>query len=167
MRRIPRAPTTPTGGGSVTSDPFARVVIPIASVDDARKTARAVGHRIAGAKGTGIFVSVVEKAGGAPDKASVEQREQWAEEAFEVVRNEIDDSVAIETAIHYGTDVAATIVRTAHQYDANAIAFTPRGGSRWVKLLTGDVTNSLVATSDLPVVVLPDTETDGCPSDSS
>ena len=151
----------------MTSNLFSRVVIPVASVDDARTTARAVGPRIARADGTGIFVSVVEKAGGAPDKASVEQRQQWAEKAFEAVRNEIGDGPAIETAIHYGTDVAATIVRASDEHDAEAIAFTPRGSNRWVRLLTGDVTNTLVATTDRPVVVLPDVESPGAPSGPS
>lgn len=55
-------------------------------------------------------------------------------------------------------DVAATIIDAAHEWNASAIVFTPRGGSRWGKLLSGDVTHKLVQTSDVPVLVLPDRE---------
>jgi nucleotide-binding universal stress UspA family protein len=107
--------------------------------------------------GTGIFVYVVEKAGGAPDKASVEQREAYAERMFHRVRSALaGSSLPLETDIRYGTEVGETIIEAAHDHQANGIAFTPRGGSRWVKLLTGDVTGTLIATSDLPVLVLPE-----------
>jgi len=41
-----------------------------------------------------------------------------------------------------------------------SIVVTPRGGSRFVRLLTGDVALELVTESDRPVVVLPDPGTD-------
>lgn len=40
------------------------------------------------------------------------------------------------------------------------VAFTPRGGSRWLRLLTGDVSRSPVTRTDRLVVVLPDIEED-------
>ncbi|WP_121823110.1 universal stress protein [Halostella salina] len=143
------------------SDPlFRRVVVPVASEEDAAATAASIAPHIDAAGGEVVAVFVVEKAGGAPDKASVEQREQHAETAFTRFRADLGD-VNIETEIRYGTDVAAAIVEAARDADANAIAFTPRGGSRWVKLLTGDVSADLIAASDRPVVVLPDRTEDG------
>ena len=136
---------------------FERVLVPIASEEDARATAAAVGPMLEASGGTGIFVYVVEKAGGAPDKASVEQQEAYGEQMFHSVRSALaDSSLTLETDIRYGTDVGETIIEAAHEHQANGIAFTPRGGSRWVKLLTGDVTGTLIAASDLPVVVLPE-----------
>lgn len=141
------------------SDLFDRVVLPVASDDDAEATARALdGHEF----GSILAVHVVEKAGGAPDKASVEQREEAAEEAFAVLESHLGDDVDLETEIRYDTDVADAIFAAADDYDATAIVITPRGGSRWIQLLTGDVALSLVTETDRPVVVLPDvTRTDG------
>ncbi|MFC7139239.1 universal stress protein [Halosimplex aquaticum] len=133
---------------------LSRAVVPVASVSDAEATAEALRGRLDGTESV-IAVHVVEKAGGAPDKASVEQREAEAEAAFGALADGLD-GLDVREEIRYGTDVAAAIVEAAHEHDASAIAFTPRGGSRWVKLLTGDVATTLVEESDVPVVVLPD-----------
>lgn len=138
---------------------FERVFLPVASEQDAESTCRAAVDRIASTGGRIVAVHVVEKGGGAPDKASVEQREERADGIFAVIRECCDDAgVPVETKLAYGTDVAETIFDAADEADATAIAFTPRGGSRWVRLLTGDVTLSLVTRTNRPVVVLPDAE---------
>ncbi|MFB6073757.1 MAG: universal stress protein [Haloarculaceae archaeon] len=134
------------------TDLFERVLLPIASDDDAAGTARAVAPYRSGF-GSIRAVHVVEKAGGAMDKASVEQRERAAEAAFDLVRTELGD---LETDIYYGTDVSETIFSAAADYDATSIVVTPRGGSRLVRLLTGDVALDLITDTDRPVVVLPD-----------
>jgi nucleotide-binding universal stress UspA family protein len=134
---------------------FDRVLLPVADPEDAAGTAEALSNHEFGSV---LVVHVVEKAGGAVDKASVEQREEHAEEMFEAVRSELGDPTTVETDIVYGTDVAETIFDAAGDYDATAIVITPRGGSRWVRLLTGDVALSLVTENDRPVVVLPETE---------
>jgi len=103
-----------------------------------------------------IAVHVIEKAGGAPDKASVEQRELRAEDIFSIVTEGFENfDISLETDLRYGTDIAETIIDAAHDWDASTIVFTPRGGSRWRKLLTGDVAFKLVEKSDRPVLVLP------------
>lgn len=136
---------------------FRRVLVPVANENDAESTARALLPHVESAVDDVVVVNVIEKAGGAPDKASVEQLERRAEEMFETVAGVLGDSGAsLEFEVLYGTDVAETIVQAAHDLNATAIVFTPRGGSRWVKLLTGNVTDRLVEESDVPVVVLPD-----------
>lgn len=138
---------------------FEHVVIPLASEDDARATMHGALEHLKSAQGLATLVFVVEKAGGAPDKASVEQLEAYAEDVFDVARDVVADAdVTIETRIDYGTDVGETIVEAAHDAGASAIVFTPRGGSRWLKLLTGDVTRTLLTESDLPVIALPEAE---------
>ncbi|MFC6824490.1 universal stress protein [Halopelagius fulvigenes] len=136
---------------------FLRPVVPVANVDDAEHTAAAVLPRVAAAGGRARVVHVVEKAGGAPDKASVEQREELAADAFDAVRERAAEAgVEVETELRYGTDVAASIIDAARDIDATAIAFTPRSGKAWWDLFSGGVRDSLVTESDRPVVVLPD-----------
>jgi nucleotide-binding universal stress UspA family protein len=134
------------------TDVFERVLLPVAEAEDAAETTTAVEPYL---DGEIIAVNVVEKAGGAPDKASVEQRELEAEKAFDALRDVLGD---VETEIRYGTDVADTIFAAADDHDVTSIVITPRGGSRLVRLLTGDVALTLVTESDRPVVVLPDAE---------
>jgi nucleotide-binding universal stress UspA family protein len=136
---------------------FANALVPVASEDDARTTLSAALPRAAAAGGRLLVVYVVEKAGGAVDKASVEQREEYAAEIFSAVEAlAAEADVPVETRTLYGTDVAEAVIDAAADVDASAIVFTPRGGSHWIDLLTGDVRNSLVTESDRPVVVLPD-----------
>lgn len=138
---------------------LSRPLLPVANEDDAAATCRAVFPRLAENGGRAVMLHVIEKAGGAPDKAPVEQREALAEEFFEEAREYAESyGIDIETRLAYGTDVADTIIDVAHEEDASAVVFTPRGGSRWVNLITGDVSYELVEHSDLPVVVLPDVD---------
>jgi nucleotide-binding universal stress UspA family protein len=135
------------------TDLFDRVLLPVASPEDARATCRAARGYLSGSV---VAVHVIEKAGGAPDKAGVQQREEYAEECFDALTNCLDEGREIATEIRYGTDIADTIFAAASDHDATAIVITPRGGSRWVRLLTGDVALDIVTETDRPVVVLPD-----------
>jgi nucleotide-binding universal stress UspA family protein len=136
---------------------FARPIVPVANEEDAVHTLHAALPRVAAVDGHLWAVYVVEKAGGAPDKASVEQREDLAAEMFQRVREMADEAgVDVTTELLYGTDVADAVIDAAHDVDASAIVFTPRGGHRWWNLFSGGVRESLVTESDLPVVVLPD-----------
>ena len=140
---------------------LSRPLVPVASEDDAVETCRTAFPRIAAAGGRPVVVHVIEKAGGAPDKASVEQREAAAEEAFAAVRDRAaDHGLDVETDIRYGTDVVDAILAAAADADASALVFHPRGGSWLLDLLTGDVRDRLIEESDRPVVVLPDPEGD-------
>jgi nucleotide-binding universal stress UspA family protein len=135
------------------ADLFEKILLPVASRDDARATAAALSKY---EPDEIVAVHVIEKGGGTIDKAGVEQRELEAEEIFEALQESLGH--AVETKITYGTDVAEAIFEAAHGIDASSIVITPRGGSRWIRLLTGDVALSLITESDLPVVVLPDDE---------
>lgn len=141
---------------------FRRPLVPLANEEDAKSTLEALEPYLHSVGDSVIAVHVIEKAGGAPDKASVEQRERSARAIFDVAREEISDSgVELETEILYGTDIASTIIDAGAAHDASAIVFTPRGAGRLLKLLTGDVTTPLLNESHLPVLVLPDESPEG------
>ena len=139
------------------TEPFSsRVIVPVASRDDAAVTATTLQSYVA-VGATVIAVHVIEKAGGPPDRASVEQREQRAAEIFSISTEGPDDpGVVLETRLRDGTDIASSIVGAAHDRSASAVVFASRGGSHWRKLVTGDVTRNLVRSSDSPIPVLPD-----------
>lgn len=136
-------------------DIFETVYAPIANPTDAEETARAI-HRYAHEDSTVVVTHVVEKGEGVPDKVAVEQREQYAEAAYETFADVFPDGwgdLRFETL--YGRDVAETIIEGAADADATVVAFTPRGGSRWRQLITGDITRNLVKHSPIPVISLP------------
>jgi len=130
---------------------FEHVLVPVASDTDAESTAEALADHLETDRVT--VVHVVEKAGGAPDKAGVEQREEAAAEAFERFEETYGESV--ETDIVYDTNIADGLLAAAAEVGADALAFTPRGGGWFERLLSGSVTRELLDETDRPVVVLP------------
>jgi nucleotide-binding universal stress UspA family protein len=139
------------------SDLLARPVVPVADEHDARATARSLAPHLDGTAEV-LVVYVVEKAGGAVDKASVEQRELVGEAAFEAFREALADAAVpadVETAVQYDTDVVEGVFAAARNWEASAMAFVPRGGGRLLGLLTGNRSERLVTENPLPVVSLP------------
>ncbi len=133
------------------------VLVPVADPDDGEETAAALAPYLTPSS-TVLVVNVIEKAGGAPDKASVEQREEYAREIFERARGPLEGHAgSVETAILFGTDVVETILEAAVERRVDAVVFEPRGGNRFVELLTGDVARRLVKEASVPVVALPRT----------
>lgn len=130
------------------------LVVPVASVADARETARIVERY---SYGTVTVVHVIERTDGAPDKLSPEQAEERAREAFDAFRDVIPDA---EAELVYQSDVVAGIDEVAAAVDGSAIAFHPRGGSRLVQLLSGDTTLRLVTEVERPVIAIPTESTD-------
>ena len=135
---------------------LARPLLAVANAPDARASARALAPYVDDPQRV-VAVTVVEKAGGAPDKAPLEEVEAEAERAFDAIRDVLGP---VETDLRYGVDVVETIIEAGREHDASAIVFTPRSGGRLVRLLTGDVALSLVTESDRPVVALPDPDAD-------
>lgn len=131
------------------------ILVPAADPDDGERTAAALAPYLAPSSRV-IVVNVIEKAGGAPDKASVEQREEYAKEIFEHARRPLEERAgSVETAILFGTDVVETIFDAAIERNVDAVVFEPREGNRFVELLTGDVARRLVKEAAVPVVALP------------
>jgi nucleotide-binding universal stress UspA family protein len=135
---------------------LARPLLAVANAPDAEASARALAPYVEDPERV-VAVNVVEKAGGAPDKAPMEEVEAEAERAFDAIRDVLGP---VETDVRYGVDVVETILEAGRDHEASAIVFTPRSGGRLVRLLTGDVTLSLVTEADRPVVALPDPDVD-------
>lgn len=134
---------------------FDTIYVPIADPEDAETTARAIQH-YAHEDSTVIITHVVEKGEGVPDKASVEQREQYAEKTYETFQNFLPGNWGnLKSETLYGRDVAQTIIDGANDANATVIAFTPRGSSRWMRLVAGDVARNLIENSNIPVISLP------------
>jgi nucleotide-binding universal stress UspA family protein len=142
----------------MSQDLFGSALVPIADRDDASHTARAVARYVDEGDALTV-VHVVEKAGGAPDKASVEQREEYADHVFDAFESAYDGAASVETDVLYGTDVAETILGRAGELDATAVVYTSRGLSSWVEFLTGNVRDDLLDATDRPVVLLPTQDT--------
>jgi nucleotide-binding universal stress UspA family protein len=140
--------------------PFSFALVPVASPEDGATTAAAIAP-YAGAFDRVLGVSVVEKAGGAPDKVSVEQAEEHAEAALAALVGPLrEDGLEVETSVRYGTDVVETLLSTADEAGADAVVFSPREGGGLVRLLSGDLGDRLVHESDVPVIALPDPTAD-------
>ena len=131
------------------------VIVPLADPDDGERTATALAAYVEPSS-TVVLVNVIEKGGGAIDKAPLERRKEYAEEIYERAREALADSPAtVETATLYGTDVVETIFEAAEEREADAVVFNPRKGNRIAELLTGDVARRLVREAKVPVVSLP------------
>jgi nucleotide-binding universal stress UspA family protein len=139
---------------------FQKILVPVVTEPDAEMTCKALLPYLNRDVSEAKVIYVIEKAGGAPDKASPEQLQEEAEKIFDRVIEQFTnaDFTNFETEVRYGTNVADTIVEAGREYGASVIVFTPRGGNRWTKLFTGDVAYSLLTNTDRPVISLPPEE---------
>lgn len=139
-----------------------RILVPLANEDDAIRTLVALGDHVAAADSHLRFLHVIEKAGGAPDKAPLPARQDQARRIFGVVREHFDGTgYEFDTELRYGTDVIDEIVAAAAEGNATAIAFVPRPGGRIAAIVSGNLTDRIVSNDRFPVIVLPDPTADG------
>lgn len=125
------------------------VVLPVANVEDATATARALRpyqptHVTA--------LHVVEKGEGVPDKTPVEQSEEIAASAFAAIRDVFPQA---DDRIVYDRDIVSSIFDVAEEVGATAVVFRPRSGGRLVKFLSGDLSLRLITNAECPVISLP------------
>ncbi|QSG05939.1 Nucleotide-binding protein, UspA family [Halapricum desulfuricans] len=133
------------------------VLLPVASEDDAEASSVALEPYLDEIERV-TAVHVVEKAGGAPDKAPLEKRQSDAAEFLAIAESRLASEVAFNAQIHYGTDIVEVLFGAVDDIGATAVAFRPRGGSRIVRLLSGDTATKLVTEPPVPVVSLPSPE---------
>lgn len=133
-------------------DLFEVAVLPVASAEDARTTCAGAAAHLRRAGGHAVVVHVIE--GTAPSDGA---HPEHAAETFAAAREAFSaGDITVETRLEYGESIPKAVFAVVDEVDASAIAFTPRAGGRWLKLLSGDLTSALVTDSERPVVVLPD-----------
>ena len=131
------------------------ILVPAADPSDGERTARALAPLI-GAENRVLIVHVIEKGGGAPDKAPLEARKEYAQDVFAKTRRPLEETEAtIETETLYGTDVIDTIYDAAEDRGAETVVFLPRKANRLVEMLSGDKNRRLIREARIPVLVLP------------
>ncbi|MCU4742604.1 universal stress protein [Natronoglomus mannanivorans] len=132
-----------------------RTLVPLANEGDARTTCDGI-ERYLDEDIELHVVHVIEKAGGAPDKAPLKAREEQAKAIFDLVETRFEETeYEIATDLRYATSVVDEIIAAVDDHDATAIAFTPRPSGRITQLLTGNTTQKLVGSDCVPVIVLP------------
>lgn len=140
---------------------FQHLVVPIATEEDTHATCAALQPYLDDIERV-TAVHVIEKAGGAPDKAPLEKRREDASDFLAIVDSTLSEAVAVDTRTMFATDIVSALFTATADAGADAIAFRARGGSRIMRMLTGEITTNLVTDPEVPVISLPHLEaTDG------
>lgn len=133
---------------------FPHILSPIATEEDARTTCAALEPYLDDVERV-TAVHVIEKAGGAPDKAPLEKRREDASDFLAIVDSTLGASIAVDTRTVFATDIVSAFFTEAADVGADAIVFRARGGSRIKRVLAGDVATRLVTNPAIPVISLP------------
>lgn len=136
---------------------FQHILIPVAEEEDARATCVTLQPYLEDIERV-TAVHVIEKAGGAVDKAPLEKRREDATEFLAIVEETLSGSVAVDTRTVFATDIVPALFSEAGDAGAEAVAFRARGGSRIKRIIAGDLTTKLVTDPDIPVISLPNPE---------
>ena len=138
------------------------VLLPVATVDDARETCRAVRPYLSGVTDRVTVVTVVERSQGWPDIVPKDYRVKLAEEAVETARRILEqEELTVEIRLEPSYDTPLTIHELAEEVGATSIVFTPRSKGRLVDLFTGDTAWQLIKKARCPVIVVPPAEAPG------
>lgn len=137
---------------------FDRLLLPLASEDDATRTAAALIEQFGdgGVRPTLTAVHVIEKGEGAIDKVPVSAQKEEAQRLFDTFEGQLAEAgfnVTRHTA--YGGDIVDALIEAAADQEATAIVFLPRPGGTLSRLLGGDLSNRLIGESPVPVIALP------------
>jgi nucleotide-binding universal stress UspA family protein len=130
-----------------------RVVVPVADESDAVATATALTPYLDEMRHV-TMVHVIEKGGGAVDKAPMEKRRADTMEALSTVESRLEGDVTVATRVAFGTSVAETILEIAIDTGARALVFRPREANRLVRFLSGDTAIRLVTAAEVPIVTV-------------
>ena len=132
---------------------FERILVPIASPDDAEETARAVRPHLD--SDTTLIVTHVTQ-GTAAETTMKTGRDQFAGATYErFVDILYRDDLQFEWATLEGREVAEALVDAIDMVEATLVAFTPRDMDTWERTIAGDPGGTLIREADVPVMVFP------------
>ena len=137
-----------------------RILVPLADEKDAADTAESLttwfheGDREQNQ--TVTMLHVVEKSGGAVDKAPLPAAEQRAADIFEIATVILEDEgYSVETEVRYGTNIVETIIEAARELNSTVVVFRPREYGILTRLVSRDRTRTLIRNLSCPAIVLP------------
>lgn len=138
--------------------PIDTIALPLVSEVDAKASCHALQPFLS-SRTEVIVVHVIQKAGGGIDPVPLDLRKDQATQIFEKCSHVLARDVkTITTTITFKTDIVEGIREPVRDYDADIIAFTPRGASRIRKLVSEDTAFKLVHRAERPVLVIPQSE---------
>ncbi|MES3161156.1 MAG: universal stress protein [Halorubrum sp.] len=132
---------------------FERVLVPIAGLEDAEETARAVRPHLD--PGTTVIVTHVTQ-GETADTAIKTGRDQFAGATYERFSDILHrDDLRFEWVTLEAREVAEGLVDAVNITGATLVAFTPREIDTWRRTISGDPGGQLIREADVPVMVFP------------
>lgn len=132
---------------------FERILVPIASPDDAEATARALRPHLD--SDTTLIVTHVTQ-GTTAETTIKTGRDQFVGATYErFVDILYRDDIEFEWATLEGREVAEALVDAVGMTEATLVAFTPRDLATWERTIAGDPGGRLIREADVPVMVFP------------
>lgn len=134
-------------------DLFERILVPIASPEDAEATARALRPRL----DSGATLVVTHVTESATAETTVKSgRDQFAGATYEAFADVLHrDDLNFEWVTLEARQVVDALVDAVDMTEATLVAFTPRDVDEWSRTAEGDPGGRLIRAADVPVLVLP------------
>jgi nucleotide-binding universal stress UspA family protein len=132
---------------------FERILVPIASPEDAEETARSLRPHLD--SGTTLIVTHVTE--GDTDETTIKTgRDQFAGATYETFSDILyRRDLQFEWVTLEAREVAEALVDAIEMTEATLVAFTPRDIDTWRRAITGDPGGRLIREADVPVMVFP------------
>ena len=136
---------------------FERIMVPIASPEDAEETARAIRPHLD--SGTTLIVTHVTE-GDTAETTIKTGRDQFAGATYETFSDILyRRDLEFEWVTLEAREVAEALVDAIDMTEATLVAFTPRDIDTWRRAITGDPGGRLIREADVPVMVFPNHRT--------
>lgn len=133
---------------------FNRLLLPVANKENAEATCEAVQPYVEAGANEVVVLHVAKTDEDEFDDASRAQ----AKETFDRFRDALStNTVTVETELRSGSNVTAEIATVVEELDVTAIGVLPRSQNALVRLLSKETTTTLIASTNVPIIVLPQT----------